>query len=514
MPDFHYEFHQEGCAGGISAPLIDPHSVNGNPGVIRLGYAELMNAQLRLGVYPGIQWNHDEIAWRVYAFMIGFDRVASAGGLPGGPPPIHAAPQAPTFLPNAAFAQFLPPSEVARKLDSTEKGQIGYHVGTAVGGALATYLNPMLSPTTCWFAFHLSRSIKENGRFTFLNTRRPDIAAFAIDTLPPHRIGPLIVWENKGHCSSAAGSIAAMRRNLDQTRALVECLQLPNLPVGGVMYPAMQMNPPLPVAARFASMVDVYNGNYRVQVIDPPGEEKPQRFLDGNQMTGFLNAYYHSFAEIIHSHNARQQRYGKRTFHVVALPRGVTLGMDSRIIESLEGTNNMASIGKFLAEGYQELNNEKDALYVDPTGILVELQPNWGHPPKKPSVPVRRKRARSDPEKENQQYNENPEIPELLWKRVLMADRVEIWNPENNSLEEILFDRSDDYEIPEQENSHEDKDPEETSQKLIVSKFQTGQSAPRVSTDLVSPEIYYKIRALCSSRVAKKRRLLGGGPEP
>ena len=85
---------------------------------------------------------------------------------------------------------------------------------------------------------------------------------------------------------------------------------------------------------------------------------------------------------------------------------------------------------------------------------------------------------------------------------------------EIDSLEEILFDRSDDYEIPEQENSHEDKDPEETSQKLIVSKFQTGQSAPRVSTDLVSPEIYYKIRALCSSRVAKKRRLLGGGPEP
>lgn len=63
MPNIHYAFPFVGnpscAAGGVGAPLDTPAM----PNPVALTWAQLMSAQLRLGVYP-VGWVNDEIAWQ------------------------------------------------------------------------------------------------------------------------------------------------------------------------------------------------------------------------------------------------------------------------------------------------------------------------------------------------------------------------------------------------------------------------------------------------------------------
>ena len=363
MPNFHYRFHNPGnCAAGAGNPL----TLVPNP--VAITWPQLINAQLRLGVYP-VGWVLDEINWRIYSFLIGFQQAAGVGVFPV-VPPVVAVAQVP--LPPAGGAANLPPSPVAAGVDSTEKGQIGYHLGTAVGGHLATYMATGGAARN-WYAFHLSRAEANGGQFLCVGGR-PDIVAFSINPGTGNWY-EFVVWENKGHCVNAGG-FGAIWPALQQA----QCLQNCNIFPAGLPFPAGPAGPggPWLPDSYIASFVDVYHGNFRVQVIDPPRTPRPPQKIGSREMDGFLRGYYAPFVEAL-SKNYIKRTYDGRAFQTVLLPKQIRLGLDANIfaaIQSRGSTDGLAAaVAKATTAGYA--NKSPGTVYVDPTGISIELPTNW-----------------------------------------------------------------------------------------------------------------------------------------
>ena len=362
MPNFHYTFHNPGaCAGTPAAALTNPAHPR-----VDITYAQLMNAQLRLGVYPGGGWDIDEITWRIYSFIIGFTTIvaaAAAGAAIPAAPPVAGIGQVP-FVTTAAGAN-LPVSPVALGVDSTEKGQIGYHLGTAVGGYLASCMDPG-NANAIWFALHLSRAEANGGVFTFATPQRPDIVAFSLDVINNNWY-EFVVWENKGHCINN-GAIGAINPALTQAQSLINCTNFP----GGM--PLAFAGGPWAVDAHVASMVDLFHGNFRVQVIDPPGPGSSIQKGNSKSTSDFLRCFYNPFREIIRFKKVTKTYDGKK-FYTVKLVKDVTLGLDAAIVDNFNNKNFSENVARALSKGYA--NKNPDLVYVDPTGISVELPRNW-----------------------------------------------------------------------------------------------------------------------------------------
>jgi hypothetical protein len=360
MPNFHFQFLGGGaaCGGGPGTNLL------AFPDPVALTPAQLINAQLRLGVYPGGGWDIEEITWRVYAFCIGCIMVAGGGGpgVPAGPPAGGIAP-APA-VPGAAGAANLPASPVATAVDATEKGQIGYHMGTAVGGSLGEYLAHTGPAGTLWFAFHLTRAMHNGATFTFAGGGAPDIVAFAVDPVT-QIFYEWVVWENKGHCGNFGG-LAAIGPALAQAQLILDMTALPGGIGGG----------PWPPDACIASQVDTFHGNFRAQAIDPAKPPRTPTFLPESDMDAFLRAYYRPFVDLL-SKGTEPRNYDGRSFTTVQLPKDIRLGLDTGILNGFRGTPGSlsAAVASVASRGYA--NTSPETTYVHRTGISVELPAGW-----------------------------------------------------------------------------------------------------------------------------------------
>jgi hypothetical protein len=372
MPNFHYRYHNRpGCpvsfeAAPLAAPLPGPLAWGHNR--VAITYPQLMNAALRLGVYPGALWNVDEMNWRIRSFLIAFAPVAAAGGIPAPPAPGPDGPQV-AMVP-APGAADLPPSPVAVGVDGTERGQIGYHIGTAAGGHLASCLDPTQGggpiPGILWFFWHLSRAQNNGGAFNFATAQRPDIVGFSVD--PAANWHSLVVWENKGHCQQAGGP-AALDAALAQAQSLTHCTAVPGgMALGGYVGGLW------PVDAWLASMVDVFHGNFRVQVADPPGKSKGPKKSGKRELNNFLKAYYDPFVSALKTRSTKRV-YDDKTFRVITLAKNVVLGLDAKIYRAFRGGNLASIVGKATSGGYA--NRTPEQTWVDPTGISVELPRGW-----------------------------------------------------------------------------------------------------------------------------------------
>jgi hypothetical protein len=347
-------------AAGLAGPLHWGHHR------INITYPELLNAQLRLGVYPGGGWNVDEMNWRLYSFLIGFERVAIAGiGIPAAA--VAPGPDAvPVALAPVVGAANLPPSPVALGVDSTELGQIGYHIGTAAGGHLACCMDSNGPAGTLWYFFHLSRALSNGGAFTFANGMRPDIVGFSVH--PGTGVWhSLVVWENKGHCNNAG--IVPLDHALDQANSITHCNMLPGgVPAAGLGWGAWAPD------AWVASMVDLFHGHFRVQIGDPIGEKSEPRTYGQDGLNKFLKVYYEPFVEIIRKKSTRRVYYGK-SFYTVELARGVVLGLDADIYSAFGSSKLSASVAMATLKGYR--NDTPQIVWVDQTGISVEVSKDW-----------------------------------------------------------------------------------------------------------------------------------------
>lgn len=375
MPNIRYVFPYVagvGCGvGGVGAPLDTPAM----PNPVTLGWAQLMSAQLRLGVYP-VAWVADEIAWRIYSFCVACAQVG-VGAVPGVPavvPPVGMAPAvaAGGGVPN------LPPSPVAVGVDGTEKGQLGYHLGTAIGGALIEYLAGA-GGGSLLYPFHLSRAEANGGQFT-LGAQRPDIVVY--DTNPGNlHVSNFVVWENKGHAAGPAGA-APLVAALAQAQSLVNMTHWPGNPHigGGVAGGALIGGGPIAPDAHIASVVDSYFANYRVQVTDPPGKTRIPPPLSPRDGDNFFVGYYAPFVEALqHGQQAQTRRYAGRSFKTVGLAKEVRLGLDAEVfaaVQSRGAAGRVSSrIAKALSGGYRYAPS--DYLYLHPTGISLELPKGW-----------------------------------------------------------------------------------------------------------------------------------------
>lgn len=374
MPNISYGFPfvaGAGCVGiGPAAPLNTPPM----PNPVTLGWAQLMSAQLRLGAYP-VGWVADEINWRIYSFCVACAQVG-VGAVPGVPvavPPIGMAPAVPA---GGGFPN-LPPSPVAVGVDSTEKGQLGYHLGTAIGGALGEYLAGA-GGGSLWYPFHLSRAETNGGQFVH-GAQRPDIVIFDVHpgTLV---VSAFVVWENKGHAAGAAGA-APLNAALHQAQSLVNMTHFPGNPhIGGGVAGGMLIGGGFPPTAHLASQVDRFHGNFRVQVIDPPGKRKPPFIIQPRRGDDFFRGYYAPFVEAIQSGKApRMRQYGGRDFNTVSFVKKVRIGLDKKIISALRSGGRIGSLSSRIANavggGYRYKAGEY--LHIHQTGISVELPMAW-----------------------------------------------------------------------------------------------------------------------------------------
>jgi len=343
------------------------------PNPVTLTWAQLMNAQLRLGVYPA-GWILDEIAWRIYSFCIACAPVG-VGMVPTVPAVVPAVGMAPGAAVGGGFAN-LPPSPVAVGVDSTEKGQLGYHLGTAIGGALIEYLAGA-GGGSLLYPFHLTRA-QANGGVFVLGAQQPDIVIFDVHPATLF-VSNFVVWENKGHAAGPAGA-APLLAALLQAQSLANMTNWPGNPhigyAGGGLVGGAGMAP----NAYLASMVDSFFGNYRVQVHDPPSKRPPVPPMSPQSGDNFFAGYYSPYLEAVQSGpNQQSRQYGGRHFKTVGLAKDVRFGLDQEVVAALRGHGGAgrvsSRIAQALAGGYKYSASEY--LYIHPTGISVELPQGW-----------------------------------------------------------------------------------------------------------------------------------------
>jgi len=374
MPaDFTYNFlgFAGPCAVGPGAPLT------GIPASISLTWPQLLNAQLRLGVYP-VGWVNDELIWRTISFVISCSPLAAVGGLPGAVPPLFVAPG----VPAAGGAANVPVSPVALGVDATERGQLGYHMGTGVGGSLAEYLAinaAAAAPTTHWYPFHLSRAQTNGGVFNFATAQRPDIVIYSVDTGGGAVfVWDFVVWENKGHCVNFGGA-AAIAPALVQAQSLTGMTVIPGNPTLGIAggTPVGGVWPP---DCHIASQVDLLGGNFRVQTVDPIGSSPKRHQFSPKGSDDFLRGYFSPFIEAVtRGPQPRERIYNKRKFRMIELPKEVKFGIDDEIVKAWlrKGPSGTFSkeVNSILAEGFKI--DSPNTLYIHETGIAVEISNRW-----------------------------------------------------------------------------------------------------------------------------------------
>jgi hypothetical protein len=239
---------------------------------------------------------------------------------------------------------------------------MGYHIGTAVGGALLPYLTTAGAAGTQWCSFHHSRALHDGAAFGYGTPQRPDIVTFAFNPVPG-TLYEFVVWENKGHCGSAG--VAPLAAALAQAQSIVNMTVLP----GGLAFPA-----PIPPNAHLASQVDTLGGFFRVQVADPSRPPRPPISMGSQGADTFLRAYYSPFIEALQRRSVPRTYHG-RAFQTIDLPQSVRLGVDAEIVRAFPSKGLSAAVARATGSGYP--NTTPHTLYVDPTGISVELPIGW-----------------------------------------------------------------------------------------------------------------------------------------
>ncbi len=384
MPNFTYGFLGAGggvggaCNAGPGAPLV------AIPTPVLLTWPQLINAQLRLGVYP-VGWVVDELTWRTVAFVISCANIAVAGGVP-------VAPPAPGVVPGGAVlggGGGVPASPVAVGVDATERGQLGYHMGTGIGGSLGEYLAPApgAGPGTLWFPYHLSRAIANGGVFGFATPQRPDIVTYAVTPGPVNIVQNFVVWENKGHCVNFGG-LAAIGPALLQAQSLVNMTSIPGNPalgvVGGTPCPAWVPD------CHVASQVDLtgVGGNFRVQTIDPDGPGQPPFKLSPKQADDFFRGYYAPYVEAVQKATSADTRtYDGVAFRTLALPKQVRFGLQDEIAKAFLSTGSPGTFATAVHAALAKLKKPSapDRFHVHATGISTEIPSPWNPSPPLPS---------------------------------------------------------------------------------------------------------------------------------
>jgi len=370
VPDFAYAFSAVGpCPAGPGGALA------GFPNPISIPFVQLFNAQLRLGAYPA-GWALDEMCWRVLSLAIGITPLAAVPPLF---PPALAGFAPGVAMPVPGMAANLPPSPVALAVDSTERGQVAYHVGTAVGGALSEYL-PIAGGGffPAWFDFHLTRAQANGGVFTFqappAPQTRPDVVMLGLTFAPGGgwNVNNFIVWENKGRTTAVGPGVLAAARL--QASRLTAMTTLPAVAAAAAMILAAPRAPDNYVA----SVVDVNGGNFRIRTRDPSGPPSGPIALDPGAAGRFLRGYYAPFVEAIRASSGSVVRsYGGRRFRMIELPKQVCLGVDTEILSALQRSSSTEAdeIGAVLSRGYQV--QSPDIVHIHATGIATELPRRW-----------------------------------------------------------------------------------------------------------------------------------------
>lgn len=372
MPDLDYVFvpsssgacsslhgpRQRGVLTGPPSPVGPGAFLNTAPTTVAVTVAQLLNAQLRLGVFAGpLAWDAEECRWRIHSLCLSC--VPFTGPVP--PPPGRSfVPRGP--LPIGGAGPALTCSHVAAQVDMTEKGQLGYHIGTAVGGALAEHLYTRGPPGTRWFAFHLTRARASGGVFQTLGRRSPDIVMFAVDA-GSQTLYEWVVWENKGHCVRVGR--APVSSALAQAQSMQSVSRLPGAP--GLQANLGSARPP---DAHIASSVDTFYGRFRVHTADPPGNPPEPHALTSEACGAFLWAYYKPFVDIIGvQHDGLQ--HGGRRFSIHPLPRNVALGLEAEILAAHREHGPTARFADAVAHATAAPFECTATVHVHETGILL-----------------------------------------------------------------------------------------------------------------------------------------------
>lgn len=304
-------------------------------------WAELGNAANALAVQVGPPWDLLELQWRARSYQLALNPLVGAGQLA--------------------------PSPLVLQMDATEKGQLSYHVGTAAGLALARATLAPGGGGAQWWEFHLSRFLAAGGQCNFVGLQRPDLMLCSVTPNPggiTFNYGA--VWECKGHAINAGP--ATLGPALNQSLALTAVTALPGyLPFGG----------PIAPAAWVASKIDVFHGNYRLQVVDPadpPGH--PVQF-GVKQAAAFYRAYYGPRAAVIRAGDDETREYDDRDFITTELIPGYRMGLDRDICKALDKSDAklVETVYRSLAKGFA--NQDPERVWVSGTGFSLELGKEW-----------------------------------------------------------------------------------------------------------------------------------------
>lgn len=365
MPSFTYDYLDratvgvpgaETCAAGTIGAALDfvgPYSPT---------WAELAGAANAVAVSVGPPWDLREARWRAFSFRLGLNPFA--GGAPGAP---------------------LAPSPLVVQMDATEKGQLSYHVGTAAGLALAwTALAP--GGGAEWWEYHLSRFLNAGGQCNFAGALRPDLVLLSVTPLVAGAtLNYCAVWECKGHAINAGPT--KLRKGLRQALALTGVTVLP----GNIALPG-----PIAPVAKVASKVDVYYGNYRLQVVDPGDPPNDPIKLDTGQAAAFYRSYYTSRAGVIRESGAKTRAYDGIDFVTTELIPGYWMGLEERIFTALAKSDAelVETVCEVVRKGFA--NKDPERVWVSRTGFSLELGDEWFGYVRQPSG--ERKRRRRDEE--------------------------------------------------------------------------------------------------------------------
>jgi len=347
----------------VGVPVPPPGTCAGGPGgnlpgvglMFNPGWPALHHAQTVIGVYNmGAVSDAIEMAWRLSSF----DLPTAENG-----------------------AGIMTPSPIVAELDPTETAQLSYHVGTAAGVALALAgLNP--GPGATYFPYHLRRYQNAGGIFTFAPGAllRPDLIFLSITVMlppAPSVLNHFVIWECKGH----AGAVGQMPLGpaLQQSLAVVDLMTLAGLPF------AMPFVGPVAPAAYVASQIDVFQPpphpsppQYRLQITDPGDPPRPGIELPEGPMNNFLRAYYTPFAQLLRSSPRRQRRtYDGTIFETLEIVPKIRFGLEASIYRSFvtESPTFTVDVGRALGAGFP--NAAPDRVYVDRTGLSLELEDGW-----------------------------------------------------------------------------------------------------------------------------------------
>ena len=260
-------------------------------------------------------------------------------------------------------------------MDATEKGQLSYHAGTAAGLTLAEMaLAP--GPGAVYWAVHLTRYQAGGGNFNFAGPMRPDLVLLSMQPplAPPYVVNHIVIWECKGHATNQGQAPLGPALQTIR-RAVINVTTMPGAPFP-VFFPA-----PIVPAAYVASQVDVFPavaGNYRLQATDPSGPPPIGTEFGEEPMNNFFRFDHAPFAQILRANTQRQQRnYDGTLFETLEVMPKIRFGMEASLYRAFvaQSATFTSDVGRAIAAGFP--NMAPDSVFVDPTGLSLELEAGW-----------------------------------------------------------------------------------------------------------------------------------------